>query len=273
MNALSWLPLLSASPAHASGDEGGSAGYHYSWVELLFDHTHNIFTEQFGASPDDAIRIVTLWCVCLFLVAMAGIARLGLNSIRAKGGKEQYIPTSSVGIRAIFELYTEAIFNMIANVLGKKDAKSFYWLLGGLFLFIFSCNLISVMPGGLPPTDNVNTNLAMSLTVLVVYVVAGISRTGLGFFKHLAGPVWWLAPLIFAIEAVGVFVIRPASLTLRLFGNINGDHLVFGIMSDLLPVVLPSLFLGLGIWVSFLQAFVFTLLSSIYIMLSVDDGH
>jgi F-type H+-transporting ATPase subunit a len=144
-------------------------------------------------------------------------------------------------------------------------------------LFIFVANLMSVVPGGLPPTDNVNTNLAMSLVVLSVYVIEGVRRTGMGFFKHMAGPVIWLAPLIFAIEAAGVFLIRPASLTLRLFGNINGDHMVFGIMSDLVPVVVPSIFLALGIWVSFLQAFVFTLLSAIYIMLSVghddEEGH
>lgn len=97
-------------------------------------------------------------------------------------------------------------------------------------------------------------------------------RTGMHFFKHMMGPVWWLAPLIFAIEAAGVFIIRPLSLSLRLFGNINGDHTVFTEMLNLVPVVVPAIFLGLGIWVSFLQAFVFTLLSAIYLMLSVDHG-
>ena len=103
-------------------------------------------------------------------------------------------------------------------------------------------------------------------------MVAGIAIKGMGFFKHMMGPILPMAPLIFLIEALGVFLIRPGSLALRLFGNINGDHTVFGIMSDLIPVVLPSVFLGLGIWVSFLQAFVFTLLSAIYIALSVDHG-
>ena len=270
MTSLAWLPLALSAPAVAGGDSG-AAGYHYSWFQEL-PFVHMIEEAGWGASHDDAIRVVTLWGVCLFLLALAGVARLRLHSVRAKGGREHYIPSTGIVVRNNFELYTEAIFNMIAGVLGNKDAKGFYWLLGGLFLFIFSCNLLSVVPGGLPPTDNMNVNLAMALVVLVVYTGAGIYRTGLGFFKHMMGPVLPLAPLIFAIEAAGVFLIRPGSLTLRLFGNINGDHLVFGIMSDLVPVLVPCIFLGLGIWVSFLQAFVFTLLSSIYIMLSVDHG-
>jgi F-type H+-transporting ATPase subunit a len=131
---------------------------------------------------------------------------------------------------------------------------------------------MSVIPGGLPPTDNINTNAAMAIVVLCVYVFEGVRRTGLDFFKHMMGPVPALVPLIFVIEAAGVFIIRPASLTLRLFGNINGDHQVFTEMLNLVPVVVPAIFLALGIWVSFLQAFVFTLLSAIYLMLSVDHG-
>lgn len=270
MHALSWLPLVASGTALAGGDSS-AAGYHYSWIQEI-PLVHMIEEAGLGASHDDAIRLVTLWALCFGLIGLGLIARMGLNGVRSKGGKEQFIPSTGLGIRSIFELYTEAIYNMIAGVLGREDAKKFYWLLGGTFLFIFTGNLLSVMPGGLPTTDNINTNLAMSLVVLLVYVVAGVARTGFGFFKHMMGPVWWLAPLIFAIEAAGVFIIRPMSLTLRLFGNINGDHLVFGIMSDLVPILVPSIFLGLGIWVSFLQAFVFTLLSAIYIMLSVDHG-
>ena len=249
--------------------------YHFSWFQLPSGLIHWL-EHTFGASHDDAIRVLSSWGVCIFLVLMALIARAGLNKAQALQGDGRYIPSAGLGIRNIFELYTEAIFNMIASVLGKKDAHGYYWLLGGVFIYIFISNLLSVMPGGLAPTDNINTNLAMGLVVLAVYLVAGVAKNGVGFFKHMMGPVWWLAPLIFVIELAGVLLIRPASLSLRLFGNINGDHTVFGIMSDLVPVIVPSLFLGLGIWVSFLQAFVFTLLSSIYIMLSVahdDDGH
>ena len=245
--------------------------YHFSWFQLLTGPLH-LLAVSTGASHDDAIRVLTSWGVCLFLVVVALGARAGLNKAMGQQGSDRFVPASNLGLRNLFEMYTTAILNMLDSVLSKKDAVNYYWLLGGLFLYVFVSNLMSVMPGFLPATDNINTNLAMGLVVLVVYVVAGIARQGMGFFKHMMGPVLALAPLIFLIEALGVFLIRPGSLALRLFGNINGDHTVFGIMSDLIPVVLPSVFLGLGIWVSFLQAFVFTLLSAIYIALSVDHG-
>jgi F-type H+-transporting ATPase subunit a len=244
--------------------------YHFSWFQLAEPVIHAI--EHAGATHDDAIRVVTSWAICIGLLVLALIARSGLKATQAKGGTAQFVPGKGLGLSAIFELYVVAIFDMIVGTMGKADTKRYFWLLGGLFLYIFVSNLMSVVPGGLPPTDNISTNAAMAIVVLLVYVGEGVRRTGMHFFKHMMGPVWWLAPLIFAIEAAGVFIIRPLSLSLRLFGNINGDHTVFTEMLNLVPVVVPAIFLGLGIWVSFLQAFVFTLLSAIYLMLSVDHG-
>ena len=267
------LPFLFSSPAAAA--EGAGPGYHYSWLQVVA-HPLESALHGVGANHDDVIRLVTMWAVCFFLIAVAAVGRLGLNAAMARAGNDKYVP-GSFGVFGFFDVYANGILNMISGVLGKDDAKRFFWLFGTLFLFIFTCNVLGVIPGFLPATDNVNTNLGVALCVVVVYVAAGLKRNGMGFIKHLAGPVWWLAPLIFPIEAAGVFLIRPTSLTLRLFGNMVGDHMVFGIMSDLVPFVVPSIFLGLGIWVSFLQAFVFTLLSSIYVLLSVahdeDDHH
>jgi F-type H+-transporting ATPase subunit a len=158
--------------------------------------------------------------------------------------------------------------------MGKKDARAFFWLIGGLFIYVLFGNLVSILPGGLPPTDNFSSNLALGLTVFVVFNVAGLARNGVHYVKHLLGPVWWLAPLMLVVEVIGLCV-RPVSLSLRLMGNIYGDHTVFGIMSDLVPVVIPSIFLGLGIFVSFVQAFVFTLLTCVYVSLAVahEEGH
>jgi F-type H+-transporting ATPase subunit a len=127
---------------------------------------------------------------------------------------------------------------------------------------------MALIPGFVPPTDNINTNLAMSLTVFVYYHIMGVKAHGLkGYLKHFMGPILWLAPLIFVTEIIG-HCVRPLSLSLRLFGNITGDHLVLGIFSNLVPVLVPVAFLALGLFVSFIQAFVFSLLSMIYINLA-----
>ncbi len=255
--------------------------YHFSWFELLGGPFHAVvdFLEHTaGMDPEGAhagaIAIFNSWAVALFLVVLALFARRGLAAARAAGGTLQYVPADNLGARNLLEIFTESIFNLAHGMLPTKDAKRHFWLIGGLFIYILFGNLLGVIPGGLPFTDNLNNNLAMALTVFVVFNVAGIARNGFGYIKHMAGPVWWLGWLILPIELVGIAV-RPLSLSLRLMGNIYGDHMVFGVMSDMVPVIVPSLFLGLGIFVSFLQAFVFTLLTIIYISLSLgdEDGH
>lgn len=250
--------------------------YHYSWLELTplveaVEHATHL-------PQNHALAILGSWVVCLFLVAMALIARAGLNSARARGGTEQYLADGGLSIRNIFELLTEGLDGLLVSILGKHDARTFFGLLAGLFTYILTSNMMGLLPGMLPPTDNINTNLAMSVVVLVAFNGVGMARQGVGpYFKHLLGPVWWLAPLLFTVEGLGLFVVRPISLSLRLTGNIFGDHMVFGIMSELTHgIVIPFIFLGLGIFVSFIQALVFTLLSSVYIAVAAaheDHGH
>lgn len=239
--------------------------YHYSWLELTggveaIEHALHL-------PANHALAILGSWVVCLFLTVMALIARSGLNSARARGGAEQYLADGRLSVRNIFELLTEGLDNLLVSILGKHDARGYFGLLAGLFTYILTSNLMGLLPGMLPPTDNINTNLAMALVVLLTFNGVGISRHGpVAYFKHLLGPVWWLAPLLFVVEALGLFLVRPISLSLRLTGNIFGDHMVFGIMSELTNgIVIPFIFLGLGIFVSFIQALVFTLLSSVYI--------
>ncbi len=126
---------------------------------------------------------------------------------------------------------------------------------------------MGLIPGFLPPTDNLNTNVACSLTVFLFYNYHGFKAHGFGYIKHFMGPVIWLAPLMFVIEVIS-HLVRPASLSVRLFGNIAGDHLVLNIFSHFVPLGVPVVFMFLGLFVSFIQAFVFTLLSMVYISLA-----
>ena len=142
----------------------------------------------------------------------------------------------------------------------------------GLFLFILVSNLTGLVPGFVPSTESINTNLAMGLMVYVIYNLAGIKEHGWAYVKQFLGPVWWLAPLFFCIEFIS-HLARPMSLSLRLYGNIFGDHLVLSVFTGLTWLVLPAFLLFFGLLVAVLQSFVFTLLTGIYLSLALSHDH
>lgn len=242
--------------------------YHFTWFSELTGITHLLGT--IGVSEEDSIAVMSAWFVCAMLIVFALLGRRGLRAAQAKGGTLQYVPDTGISARNVWEIFTEALLNLFAGVIGDKEARRFFWLFGTLFIYIMVSNMLGLIPGFLPPTENVSNNFAMALVVFVVFNGVGFARHGVGYIKHMAGPVWWLSWMILPIELIGV-LFRPVSLSLRLMGNIFGDHTVFGIMSSLVPwwLPIPSIFLGLGLFVAFLQAFVFTLLSVIYVALSV----
>jgi len=142
--------------------------------------------------------------------------------------------------------------------------KKYFPLLASCFFFILFMNLLGLIPGFLPPTQKMNITLGLALVIFFSTHYFGVRENGLAYFKHFLGPVWWMAPLMLPIEIIS-HLARPMSLSLRLFGNMTGDHAVVAAFLGLTPYVIPTIFLGLGTFISFLQAFVFTLLSMIYI--------
>lgn len=205
---------------------------------------------------------------------LGGLAVFGAWRVQARlksQGEAALLPDDHLTGRNILEMVTEGILGLARNIIGH-NAERYLPLLGTLFFFILIMNLIGLVPGFHPPTTNLNVNLAMALVVFLYYNFEGFREHGFGYLKQFAGPVIFLAPLMFAIEVVG-HVFRPISLTLRLFGNMNGDHMVVGIFSDLVPVLIPVIFLMLGVLVCLIQAFVFTVLTAVYIGLAVSHDH
>jgi len=188
-----------------------------------------------------------------------------------KKASDPLIPDTGFSARNVFELVVQATSNQLRAIIGPSGDK-YLTLIGGLFIFIFFCNIIAIVPGFLPATENINTNLAMSVTVFLVYNFYGFKEHGLGYLKQFAGPIIWLAPLMFVIELLS-HLFRPMSLSIRLFGNMFGDHMVLTIFSQLVPLVVPVIFMILGIVVSMIQAFVFALLTAVYIGLAVSHDH
>jgi len=159
-------------------------------------------------------------------------------------------------------MIVESLSGIIQDSMGPRG-KEFILLVGTLALFILFNNLSGLVPGFLPATDNVNTTFACSLTVFVMTHYYGFKEHGIKYLKHFAGPFWWLAPLMIPIELIG-HIARPLSLGLRLFGNITGDHLVTAIFFGLVPLLVPLPVMFLGLFVAFVQTFVFMLLSMAY---------
>jgi F-type H+-transporting ATPase subunit a len=239
---------------------------HFSWFLLLRPGEWFPFLSE--TAQEQAFIIPASWLVSAVIILLALAARMGLQRARAVGGDAALVPASNMGPRNLMEIYTSAIWELVATNLAPRDARTYFPLIGTLFIYILFSNMLGLIPGFLPPTDNISTNLAMSLSVFLIFNLAGLKRQGFAYVKHLAGPIWWLIPLFLPLEVVGLCV-RPVSLSLRLAGNMFGDHMVFGIMSSLVPPLVPIAFLGLGIFVSFIQALVFSLLSLVYIALAL----
>ena len=180
------------------------------------------------------------------------------------------IPDDSLTLRNLAELLVEGVSGMAEGVLGHKGRR-YVHLYGSFFLFILCANLIGLVPGFAPPTSNFNVTFALGVTSFVAYNVYGFREQGVDYLKHFVGPIWWLGILMVPLELIDNFV-RPFSLGLRLFGNMTGDHVVLEIFTNLTKVVVPVAFYALGAFVSLIQAFVFTLLSLVYVSLAVGHG-
>lgn len=219
--------------------------------------------------------------VATAVVVTAGLVLFSLAGRMALGnGEKAIIPAGKLSVKGFFETLVEFIIWLADLVLGKEGRK-FVPLFASVFTFILINNLVGLLPGMTPATDNFNTTFAVGIFSFIVYNIVGIRDRGLNyvhdFTGHLPLSFFWLMPLMIIIEILS-HVFRPVSLGLRLAGNMTGDHAVLGVFLDILPAplvfIVPVLFYALGLLVSFIQAFVFTLLSMTYVMMAQpQDDH
>lgn len=212
--------------------------------------------------------------VALSGFVMAAILLLGLRARSALAAEGAVVPDASLSARNTFELLVESIGGLARSVIGHHSER-YVPILATFFIFILCSNLLGLLPGFLPPTSDFDITFGLGVCSFLIFNYYGFKEQGMGYLAHFAGPFWWLAWLIFPLEIIGVLV-RPFSLGLRLFGNLFGDHLVLEIFTDLTKVGIPVIFYFLGTLVAVIQAFVFTLLSMIYVALSVahhDEHH
>jgi len=225
--------------------------------------------------------------------ATAAVLLLILFALMARGAlakaQDPTIPAAELGSRNIAELIVQLIVSQSDSIIGKAGRKyvPFY---GTFFFFILAGNLMGLLPGFGAPTANLNTTIGLALCSFIGYNVIGVREQGMSYFKHFVGPMTSLpgsslmAKLAFVplllLSVMFFFILelfshgfRPVSLSLRLFGNMMGDHEVIGAFIGLTKLVVPVAFYLMGTLVSLIQAFVFTLLSMIYVALAVSHGH
>jgi F-type H+-transporting ATPase subunit a len=157
-----------------------------------------------------------------------------------------------------------AIRNLLIDNVGPHGLK-YFSVIATFGMLILVSNLMGLIPGLMSPTASTSVTFALGVSSFVYYNAIGIRENGLlGHLRHFAGPIPWLAVLMFPIELVSNFV-RPLSLGIRLFGNLFGDEQILGTIFGLVRWVLPALIMPLSVFVAFMQTFIFVLLSIIYI--------
>lgn len=258
-------------------------GEHGTWFHLLpgLKNVEATIAHKLGHSAmGEELHGLPHVIMGLFVIVLLLFAAFRYRGHLAVAGDGGVVPERKLNARSFIEIVSEAALGMMSGVMGREAAKYFLPLIGSLALFILVANLLGLVPGFLPATDNLNTTLALGAVVFIVTHIYGVKKHGFGhYFAHFLGPVWWLAPLMLPIELIS-HLARPLSLALRLMGNMFGDHQVlFIFMSFGLPLI-PLPLMALGLLVCVVQTVVFTLLFIVYLSLAVevhdhdhDDAH
>jgi len=217
---------------------------------ILYEPVNRLWHHAFGVDVPDHVIMAAL-----VLVISCIIFPLAARRIR----RDDPGP-----IQQTFELVIAGLKSMLRDIIGHRGDE-FLPMIAAFTVFIFISNIFGLFYFLAPPTSSPNTTFALSITAFLYYNWQGIRHQGLGhYLKHFAGPVWWLAWLMFPIDIVGNFA-RILSLGMRLFGNIFGEHTATGIFMGLIPIVVPWPMMALGIFGALLQTFVFIMLTMVYI--------
>ncbi|MBI4704215.1 MAG: F0F1 ATP synthase subunit A [Deltaproteobacteria bacterium] len=208
--------------------------------------------------------------IFMAILVMASIAYLAAE-VRGtyRRLKISAVPEDKLTLRTFFEVFFGYFYDLAKSVMGEKNAKRYFPLIGSAAIFIFISNCLALVPGFAPPTSSLNVTFACALLVFISFNYYGLKENGWGYVKHLAGPSPYLAPLVLPIELISLCV-RPVTLAVRLMLNMSVDHLLVAIFFGMFALFLPLPFYLLGIVVICVQTLVFCLLTAIYIGLATE---
>ncbi|RJQ09235.1 MAG: ATP synthase F0 subunit A [Bacillota bacterium] len=207
----------------------------------------------------------TMWGIMLIVLVAAWLGTRTLGRVPRSRGQ------------ALLEVAVDGLRAFFAPIIGEENARAFLPFLGSLFIFILLSNYSGLLPGAghLPglaaPTSNWGVTAGLAAVVFVAVQYVGVKKRGLAYFKHMVNP-WYLAPLLLPLGVVEEFV-RPFALSLRLVANIFGGETVVLALLAATPWFLPIVPLGLELIFGFIQAFIFTFLTAIYLATAVAEEH
>jgi F-type H+-transporting ATPase subunit a len=213
--------------------------------------------------PIGVQHVFGLVLVLLILIVLGLIAKAALSNTQ-----KALVPEDKLTVRTFVELFVGTAYRMMSDIMGKKPARFFLPLIGTCAFVILISNFLGLIPGFTPPTDSLNTTVAMSLVIFFATHIFGLKENGLGYLKHFFGPVLFLAPLFFVIEIISNLA-RPLSLSIRLMANMFADHQVLSQVSGLVRWIVPVAPMVLGSLVCVVQTLVFCILSTVYISMAV----
>lgn len=198
--------------------------------------------------------------VIIFLLLLFALVRTRLSVEEPKA------------LQHVFEGVHGFIEGQSEEIIGGHHSDRFTPFLVALAFFILLCNLIGLIPGFESPTSVPVVPLGCAICAFVYYQAAGFRHHGIAYLKHFMGPMWWLAVIMIPIEIVS-HLARMLSLTVRLYANMFAGDMVTMVFFSLLPIGVPVIFMGLHLGVSFLQTYIFILLTTVYLAGAVAEEH
>lgn len=251
---------------------------HSTWLTFILGSMKENLDANVGAIGESVVNghppswlsvepIAAALFVATIILVLAILARTRLVKL-----DEAVIPDEKLSLRTFMEVFLGYFYDLAKSMMGPKRAKKYFPLIGTSAIFVFVANVMALLPGMPVATSSLNITLGSALVVFILFNFYGLKENGWSYIKHLAGPAWYIAPLVFVIEIISLCV-RPITLAVRLMLNMSVDHLILMIFASLVTLLIPIPFMILGALIVLIQTLVFTLLTTIYISLATEHEH
>jgi F-type H+-transporting ATPase subunit a len=248
---------------------------HSSWLTLILSHFKDTLEHNADVLGNSVVgKQAPTWhgfeplFASLFVMTLILLIAVRTRT-RLDKTDEAVIPEDKLTLRTFMEAFLAYFYDLAKSVMDAERAKKYFPLIGTAAMFVFFANVLALIPGMPVATSNLNITLGCALVVFVLFNAYGLMTNGFGYVAHLAGPAWYLAPLMFPIEVISLCV-RPVTLAVRLMVNMAADHLMLGLFLSLVALLVPIPLMLLGCLVVLIQTLVFTMLTCIYIGLATE---